>query len=471
MPPRRRFNKKTAQTFSVVHRAHDDALYYDNDASAHVLVPAAGKSKPATNTTKIYNTKDLESQLSPEDFEIIRNNEGLAAQYGIFFDDSKYDYMKHLRPMGESDGVFIDAKGTDATGDKKTASASSSSGAPGAKLTLADLFADQVPSTQKLKVSHTTQQDIPDELKGFQPDMDPRLREVLEALEDEAYVEEDDDIFASLLESGQVEDEEEFYYGSDADQYYDDDYDEWDLDNYKDEYDQKYENNGDFSGDFDGDKFSKRPSERLGEFKSSEVEEPEIPEIPEISDVPVSFNDSSIPDVTNSSWQTDFKKFKSQSKNIANDWDSDDDFEEEDEVPDLPTFDGKKKKSKGKLRKKKGAMTDTSSFSMTSSALFRTEGLTLLDDRFEQLAKKFEEEEEEVAPTEFRMEDERNDLEEMLDDFLDNYELESGGRKLVKKNEDRKKLMEAADSVSKGKVAARRKKDKLLVEGMGDMKI
>ena len=46
------------------------------------------------------------------------------------------------------------------------------------------------------------------------------------------------------------------------------------------------------------------------------------------------------------------------------------------------------------MRKKKGAMTDTSSFSMSSSALFRTEGLTLLDDRYEQLNKKFEDDEE-----------------------------------------------------------------------------
>src|SRR5699024_11084403 len=95
-------------------------------------------------------------------------------------------------------------------------------------------------------------------------------------------------------------------------------------------------------------------------------------------------------------------------------------------------------------------------------ANFRTEGLTLLDDRFEQLSKKMEQddddEEREYKP--FDLKDERPDLEDMLDDFLENYELQSGGRKLAKKDQERKQLKEAADSVSKGKAAARRKKEK-----------
>lgn len=35
---------------------------------------------------------------------------GEAAKYGIFFDDRKYDYTQHLRPMGCSDAVYIPAK-------------------------------------------------------------------------------------------------------------------------------------------------------------------------------------------------------------------------------------------------------------------------------------------------------------------------------------------------------------------------
>ncbi|KAL0565762.1 hypothetical protein ABG067_009610, partial [Albugo candida] len=46
---------------------------------------------------------------------------------------------------------------------------------------------------------------------GLQPDMDPRLREVLEALEDEEYIEGDldEDFFESLNAEGDPYDPEE----------------------------------------------------------------------------------------------------------------------------------------------------------------------------------------------------------------------------------------------------------------------
>ncbi|EER30381.1 conserved hypothetical protein [Candida tropicalis MYA-3404] len=402
----RRFDKKNATTFNVLHRAHDDVKYFDDDASKHVLVEQTKKEQPKK---KIYTTSDLESKLANEN---IRDNEGLAAHYGITYDDSKYDYMQHLKPMGNTDGVFVGAKETSVEKKQK----------------IEDLIRDQLPSERTRKVARDLDQSIPDELQGFNPNLDPRLREVLEALEDEAYIEEeqegaDEDVFDMLLKSGEVEDENEFYYGSGAEDY-DDEYDEWDLDNYEDEYNQKYE---------------------------SGVPEDE---------------DGELPDGVNQDWQRDFMKFKKDTKHKANDWDSDDEFEEEeeDEVPDLPSISGNKKISKTKMRKKKGAMTDTSSFSMSSSALFRTEGLTLLDDRYEQLNKKFEDDEEKEHKP-FNMEEERHDLEGMLDEFLDNYELESGGRKLVKKDEEKKKLQKAASSVSKGKAARK------LNQAFGDMKI
>ncbi|RCK66081.1 Protein LTV1 [Candida viswanathii] len=383
----RRFDKKNATTFNVVHRAHDDAKFFDDEASEHVLVPQTKKQEPRK---KVFTTSDLQAKLANED---IRDNEGLAAQYGITYDDSKYDYMQHLKPMGHSDAVFVGAKQQE----------------PEKKQTIEDLIRDQLPSEQTRKVARDLNQSIPDELQGFNPNMDPRLREVLEALEDEAYIGEEDeqadeDVFNTLLKSGEVEDEDDFYYGSGAEEY-----DEWDLDNYEDEYNEKYE---------------------LGE-PTEAVE----------------------PGTVNQDWQRDFMKFKKETKNKANEWDSDDEFEdEEDDVPDLPSIAGKKM-SKTKMRKKKGAMTDTSSFSMSSSALFRTEGLTLLDDRYEQLNKKFESDEQEETHKPFNMKEERHDLEGMLDEFLDNYELESGGRKLAKKDEEKKKLQKAASSVSKGKAA------------------
>lgn len=434
----RRFDRKTAQTFNVVHRSHEDSLYFDNDASQHVLVPAKEKKKTITGNDrpkKVLTTAELEQSLTKEEVAAIRANEGLAAQYGIFFDDSKYDYMQHLKPIGQSaNAVYIAKKEEAAKPEKKN---------------IEEIIKDALPSEKTRKVTHDTFESIPQELRGFNPDMDPRLREVLEALEDEAYIEEqpeegaetgDADIFADLLQSGEVEDEEDFYEGSD--------YDEWDMDNYDDEY-SAYNL-----------EYEPEDVELINPY--GEGQAPEVEAQPEGANL------------VSSAWEHDFKKFKNSTKNEVNDWDSDDDFEDEksvgateenDVVGELPAIG--KKKPKNKLRKKMGAMTDTTSFSMTSSALFRTEGLTLLDDRYEQLARKFEEDDEEPVQEDFDMKNERQDFEGMLDDFLDNYELERGGRKLVKKDAKLHAIRDAADSVSKGKLAARRKKQQESAGGLG----
>lgn len=417
---RRKFDKKSAQTFNVVHRSHEDSLYFDNDASRHVLVPANQREAKVESVPepKIFTAAELQEKFTPGEIKSMRENEGLAAQYGIFFDDSKYDYMQHLKPIGTAaDAVFIEP-----SADKAEKPA---------KKNIGDLLKDNLPSEKTRKVTHDVLENIPRELQGFNPDMDPRLREVLEALEDEAYVEADDDgdMFADLLEGGEVEDEDDFYYGSE-------DYDEWDLDNYDEEY-----------GKYDSD------------AEAVELED--------------AYNEGEAPEeveagVQNTTWEKDFFKYKSATKNNVNEWDSDDDFDEEeeaDQLPDLPAIGGKKKKNR--VRKKMGAMTDTTSFSMTSSALFRSEGLTLLDDRYEQLMKKFEKDDEPEAPAEFNMKEERLDFEGLLDDFLDNYEFERGGRRLMKKDDRLKSYQQAADSVSKGKMAARRKKEKTAVDALG----
>lgn len=411
----KKFDKKNATTYNIVHRAHDDARFFDDDAT-NVLVPTAQSQKHKSSSTsdkKVFSKNELEAKLRDQ----VRENEGLAAQYGITFDDSKYDYMQHLKPIGNSDGVFILAKEQEQQRRQQ-------------KLDLEALLKDQLPSTEKRKVTKDLNQSIPDELKGFNPNMDPRLREVLEALEDEAYIEEvkykggapglneeedeeyDDDIFADLLKSGQAEGDDYEYY--DEDENYEDDYDEWDLDNYEDEYNAKYD---------------EHPEEILGQ------------------------------EGVNEDWQRDFMKFKKESKNKENTWDSEDEFEEEseeegelDNVGELPDVKSKPSKSNTKLRKKKGAKTDTSSFSMSSSALFRSEGLSLLDDRYEQMNQRYnrgDAKEQEYKP--FDMESERTDFAGMVDDFLDNYELESGGRKLTKKDLEKAKLQQAASSVSRGK--------------------
>lgn len=439
MPPRRRFNKKDATTFAVVHRAHEDELYFDNDASRHVLVPV-DKKKSKAESHKGLTRNELENKMGNE-VKAIRENEGLAAQYGIYYDDSKYDYMQHLKPIGEAeDAVFIAKKDN----------------VPEKKANLLELLKDQLPSDKQNIITQDNLENIPSDLKRFNPNMDPRLREALEALEDEAYIEEgadeDDDIFNDLLKSGEAKQgegyDEEYDDDDDAAYYGNEDYDEWDLDNYNEEY-EKYD-------DYDG-------------YDSENLEEQVVP-----------YNEGEAPElvdnmVVNTAWEKDFHKFKqSQNKPMDSDDEFDDesinDFEQEDkepgseaeeendQLPSLPTFNKpqKSKKSNTKQRKQKGAMSDTSDFSMSSSAVFRTEGLTLLDDRFEKMAKDFEKEPEEDYK-EFKLEEERDDFEGMLDDFLDNYELERGGRKLMKKNEEMKKLQQASDAASNSKVSKKRR--------------
>jgi protein LTV1 len=82
-------------------------------------------------------------------------------------------------------------------------------------------------SEEESKYQIESMQNVPDSLRGFQPDMDPDLREVLEALEDElpqpsisdGNDEEDpEDIFAELVKGSAVEetnDDDEKGYESD----------------------------------------------------------------------------------------------------------------------------------------------------------------------------------------------------------------------------------------------------------------
>lgn len=141
---------------------------------------------------------------------------GQAAQYGIFFDDGEYDYTQHLKPIGGGDAVFLEApskkekpktmndsmlKDDDVHRDQKNPN-------------LFQLPSDVLPSNVEMSVGVMNQTTGLD--GGLQPDMDPRLREVLEALSDEEYVENDleDDFFAELNADGEPynpEDDEEYY--------------------------------------------------------------------------------------------------------------------------------------------------------------------------------------------------------------------------------------------------------------------
>ncbi|QPG75792.1 hypothetical protein FOA43_003153 [Brettanomyces nanus] len=436
MPTKKWIDKKKALNFALVHRSHEDAHYYDEDASSGVFMPISKDNKKKHQVEnheknqkqlRVETKDDLAEELGVEGK--IRSNEGEAALYGITYDDSEYDYMQHLKPIGGTgDGVYIPKKQEQESNKKP--------------FELKEILPEGMLPSEQEKYDYQRQQDVPDEISGFKPDLNPDVREALEALDDDAYLDDskdvdDVDVFATLLSDKRQKDltlrEYDVLTQEEAKSK-----DQWDLDQYDDEY----ENNGE--------------TKEVGDF----------------------------------SWEKDFKNFKSaQTKGkIRNDWDTDDEFESEEEeeeeeerdtVGEMPKIggisSGKKAKSK-KAKRKKGATTDTSSYSMSSSALCRTEQLSIIDDRFDVMKQKYdkndgedeEEEGEKAQPFDFK--NERSDFASMIDDFLDNYEQK--GKRIIKKDAEAEKIKKAADTVSKSKLAERRRKEKkALTKGIRDLNL
>lgn len=150
----------------------------------------------ALNPTQGKTRADLEATLSIDKY---RSNIGEAAIYGIYYDDTEYDYMQHLRPVGiQEEGVeSVLIEAPQSTTAKRR----------GGK-TIMDLPADVFPSVHELPRTYESQQAIPESIAGFQPDMDPHLRQTLEALEDSAFVDDelDDEFFGELVREGERDD-------------------------------------------------------------------------------------------------------------------------------------------------------------------------------------------------------------------------------------------------------------------------
>lgn len=254
MPSKSIWRGPKAQHFTLVHRSQQDPLLHDAEASNRVL-----KSTPKRNEGKQtgQNRTELELQLGSI-AEKERKNVGEAANYGIYFDDTEYDYMQHLRSIGGKDNsrrggqdeekneevIMLEApaakkeKGkAKAVGNedvlefKKEADIVSNKAERGPL----DLPSDVLPSDQMLP--RTFEQD---KEEGIRPDMDPHLRQVLEALEDDAFLmrtakgvsneatstpaqapieapeeitenetEDIDDFFGEIVKGGELEEEEE----------------------------------------------------------------------------------------------------------------------------------------------------------------------------------------------------------------------------------------------------------------------
>ena len=313
---------------------------------------------------KAKSLTKLESELfrnsEEDDLPGVRENEGEAAEYGIYYDDTEYDYMQHMRDLnggtGDGESYFVEAptkkqgkgkKGIKLEEALRAASLEDTSGGKGKSPQLFD--EDLLPSKNLEKRTYQDQQDVPDVLSGFQPDMDPRLREVLEALEDEAYVDDEEDLFVELAKEGEEVSLEEFEALGIAEED-----DGWETDD------------------------TAKPNK---EYKNLSM-----PPAPSSTNVTIEEG----PGHGDGDWMKEFSKFKKaeKSKGVKQLQVSNADIQSS--IVTGTSMTG------GRRKKRKGALTSSTGYSMTSSALARTEGLTLLDARFNKIEEEYAEDHDET---------------------------------------------------------------------------
>lgn len=318
---------------------------------------------------------DLETEFHND---AIRRNEGEAANYGIYYDDTQYDYMQHLRELGTGggDSYFVEAKPEKGKGKAKTMKLEDAlrqvsldegdkESAYGGQSVYGSQYGDvrSTASSFVRKPTYQDQQNVPDAIAGFQPDMDPRLREALEALEDEAFVDdEDDDLFGELTVNA-----EELDAGDWEDTLFDHDEDE---------------------DGWESDATEKAPVQTDStEARREAADEPAVDAAPqdlEPGELPE--HDRPAPDLhpEDQGWMQEFAKFKKDAKAGKT------------AAPAAPTIAPSEQRTLAstvftaggtpvRRKKRKGALTNPSAYSMTSSALARTEGHRLLDDRFDRV--------------------------------------------------------------------------------------
>jgi protein LTV1 len=235
--------------------------------------------------------------------------------------------MQHLRAVGTEEAgvesILIEAPTTSHNKSKSKGKGKVKSADP---VSVKDIPAEALPSKTEMARNFESQGAVPSSIAGFQPDMDPHLRQVLEALEDDAFVNDDtgDDFFAELVGEGERDEDEEV--------------------------------------DFEFHEYGPL-EESVSENKKTEEGESEVDD----------------------SWEARFLKFKKEQQDAPRPPDSDSDVHSEGgdtvgNLPKLPVLGGK--------RRRKGT-SDASGYSMSSSSMYRTEALLTLDERFERVRVSF----------------------------------------------------------------------------------
>lgn len=296
----------------------------------------------------------------------MRDNEGEAAEHGVYFDDTTYDYMQHLRDIGQGGGEshFIDAAALGSKGKAKVKPVKLEDALREVSLDDGESVAESEMlssfSTSTRPRTYQNQQDVPDEIAGFQPDMDPRLREILEALDDDAYVDNQDqeDLFGSLAKEGRMG--------------------ELDLAEFEASYD-----------DFDDDGWESDATEKAPQ-QPMEVRLPTTAPTTEGSGEQGDQTtlDAEAAAAEDGDWLRDFARSKRDGARKPPPQAAESIIAASavhDRAASLYTLNGTPLRQK----KRKGALTNPSAYSMTSSSLARTSGQQLLDARFDQVEKMY----------------------------------------------------------------------------------
>ncbi|CAK7202380.1 Protein ltv1 [Sporothrix eucalyptigena] len=456
MPRRKWIDKKSAAHFTLVHRPQNDPRIHDESAPAMVLNPTQAPNTNGTSSGTSVRSRhldDLASQLGSEVDEI-RANEGEAANFGVFFDDSEYDYMQHLREIGQGGGEAVFVESTASLNAANKAKQKTSLADALQKMDLQHrsedlLDEDILPAKALQRITYQNQQDVPDAIAGFKPDMDPRLREVLEALEDEAYVDDDesnDDLFQELAKDGEELDEDEF---EDTYGYDDEDDDGWESD--ATEKPTKPHTGFDDS--------------RAGREASDDEDDEARDTVPELVDLSAGSQQAPPPlpegaEGPSDDWMEDFKKFKKDQSTAA--------APRKKVTPAMSEVQSSiwtTTTSGGRKKKRKGALTQQSGFSMTSSSLVRTEQMTLLDARFDKIDEMYNNDDDgfsgygddmksmsAFSTTSSVQGPLRNDFNGIMDEFLGGYTMQ--GKRAIKKGRQQTGL-EQLEEIRKGLGPAR----------------
>ncbi|CAH7683043.1 Low temperature viability protein-domain-containing protein [Phakopsora pachyrhizi] len=199
------FRSKELKHYTLIHRSQRDPSINDGDSTQGILKQVhrlndQKRIRRDDQKNKIRQDSEDGSNLMDDQRDRISTKlEEVPSNYNIFYDDLDYDYMQHLRPMGQnpSDSVFIENRKAPGGGHY------SSKPQPGSSSTDQSQYPNQagfLSYRDHLQFSLQSNSAVPDgHLLPINDD--PSLREVLDALEDEAYIEDeaDDEFFGEII--------------------------------------------------------------------------------------------------------------------------------------------------------------------------------------------------------------------------------------------------------------------------------